>query len=184
MSIPNESAGHNGRSLDQKAWRRTVRTLGGRALLARGLYNGGIYLHALSQGQAAKVAGCTLSQLRAVNAASTKELAALARGCITLGTLMKKPAGRRKRHQDCNCDMPEEFDDDRHRFDCPSAADVAGWLFYCQDEELGELEAGGVFVNPHDRTQIVLLVKNVFIPVDLSPLTLGYSKEPLSPDTA
>ena len=71
----------------------------------------------------------------------------------------------------CDCDRSEEFGDSRHRFDCSCAADVEGWLFYRQD---GEREAGpgccagGVFVNPRDRRQIVLLVKDALIPVGLS----------------
>jgi hypothetical protein len=90
MTIPNESPGHNGRSLDHKAWRRAVRTPAGRALLAHELSNGGVYVHGLVQRQAAKVAGCFRSQLQAVDAASAAERDALARGWITLGSLARK----------------------------------------------------------------------------------------------
>jgi hypothetical protein len=89
---------------------------------------------------------------------------------------------------ECNCARPEEFGDSRHRFDCPCAADVQGWLFYRHD---GELEAGpgccagGVFVNPRDRRQIVLLVKDALIPVGRSehPIVHGAGEDFRNPPT-
>jgi hypothetical protein len=77
----------------------------------------------------------------------------------------------------CNCHRSEEFGDNRHKFDCPCAADVEGWLFYRHDGELeagADLSAAGVFVNPHDRRQILLLVRDALIPVGLSEHRIVY----------
>jgi hypothetical protein len=56
---------------------------------------------------------------------------------------------------DCDCD-PDEFGDGRHTPDCPFAPDITGWLFYPHD---GELENGGVYVNPDDAGCIYPLVR-------------------------
>ena len=62
----------------------------------------------------------------------------------------------------CTCDYPSEYnsetdpDHDRHELGCDLAPDVTGWNWYPHD---GELEGGGVFVNPADDSCIYLLVK-------------------------
>jgi hypothetical protein len=51
----------------------------------------------------------------------------------------------------------------RHFIDCPLAPDVTGWLFYPHD---GELENGGIYVNPDDQSCILLLVKGCPVRAD------------------
>lgn len=53
----------------------------------------------------------------------------------------------------CTCE-PDEFD--RHEMDCDLSPDLSGWYWYPQD---GEIEGGGVWVNPADPRVIYLEVK-------------------------
>jgi hypothetical protein len=68
------------------------------------------------------------------------------------------------RAKGCTCVRPSEYDD-RHELGCALTTDLETWLFYDHD---GELENGGVYVHPTDRSLIYLLVKGYLIPVPLS----------------
>jgi hypothetical protein len=72
----------------------------------------------------------------------------------------------------CSCQCPSEYNvpenpraDDRHEVYCALTPDLDNWLFYAHD---GELEQGGVFVHPTDKSRIFLLVKGYVFPVSLS----------------
>jgi hypothetical protein len=75
------------------------------------------------------------------------------------------------RRPGCTCDAPSEYNDpdkpayDRHLFDCALAPDITDdWLWYPHD---GELESGGVYVNPTDRSCLYLVVKEYLCRVPL-----------------
>jgi hypothetical protein len=71
----------------------------------------------------------------------------------------------------CTCEAPSEYNErgnpayDRHEINCKLAPDVEGWLWYPHD---GELEEGGVLVNPIDRTCVYLLVRGYLCRAPLS----------------
>jgi hypothetical protein len=57
----------------------------------------------------------------------------------------------------CTCDALSGFDD-QHTPECALMPDLRSWLFYPHD---GELEDGGVYVHPTDKSCVYLLVKGV-----------------------
>jgi hypothetical protein len=69
--------------------------------------------------------------------------------------------GGEMRRLRCTCDTPSEFNRqdvlgyDRHQPKCDLAPNVATWFWYPHD---GELEEGGVYVNPADFSCVYLLV--------------------------
>jgi hypothetical protein len=58
----------------------------------------------------------------------------------------------------CTCD-PDEFG--RHTPECALSPDTSNWLWYPAS---GEIEGGGVLVNPKDRSRICLLVRGYLAP--------------------
>jgi hypothetical protein len=78
---------------------------------------------------------------------------------------------QRLRLPGCTCEDLSEYNEgdprhDRHLFNCALVPDMDGWLWYPHD---GELENGGVFVNPADPSRIYLLVKGYLCPAHLEP---------------
>jgi hypothetical protein len=61
----------------------------------------------------------------------------------------------------CTCVLPSVYNDPdrpgygRHEFECACAPNLEGWLFYPHD---GELEGGGIYVHPADRSCVYLLI--------------------------
>ena len=74
-----------------------------------------------------------------------------------------------KRRVRCTCGG-SEYDDDprdkwsRHLPECPVSPDTTDWLWYPHS---GEIEDGGVLVNPEDRSKIYLMVKGYLAPAFL-----------------
>ena len=68
----------------------------------------------------------------------------------------------------CTCEG-SEYDAgdkwDRHTPECALSPDTTGWLWYPHD---GEIEDGGVWVNPEDRSKIYLEVKGYVAPAFLN----------------
>lgn len=67
----------------------------------------------------------------------------------------------------CTCESISEYNSedpiyDRHEPECALSPNLDGWLWYPHD---GELENGGVYVNPADTSWIYLLVKGYLCPV-------------------
>jgi len=52
----------------------------------------------------------------------------------------------------------------RHTLECPLSPDTTDWMWYPHS---GEIESGGVLVNPKDRSKIYLLVKGYLAPAFL-----------------
>jgi hypothetical protein len=78
-------------------------------------------------------------------------------------TLLKTKSKARR----CTCDAPSEYNSprskwNRHLPECAKSPDLEGFLWYAHS---GEIEGGGVFVNPNDRSIIYLLVKGYLCPV-------------------
>ena len=74
-----------------------------------------------------------------------------------------------KRRVRCTCVAPSEFNaprskSNRHMPECALAPDTTDWLWYPHD---GEIEGGGVWVNPEDRSKIYLEVKGYLAPAFL-----------------
>ena len=65
----------------------------------------------------------------------------------------------------CTCEGPLEFDD-HHEPDCDLVPNLSGWFWFPCD---GEIENGGVWVNPKDLSAIVIEVKGHFIVVARDP---------------
>ena len=64
----------------------------------------------------------------------------------------------------CTC-VGSEYRDDRHTLECLCAPEIPNhWLWYPHD---GELENGGVYVDPADRSKIYLFVKGYLVPAFL-----------------
>ena len=61
----------------------------------------------------------------------------------------------------CTCVGPKAFDD-HHEIACDLIPDLGACLWYPHD---GEIEDGGVWVDPDDLSAIVLKVKNSYIVV-------------------